>query len=168
VDLSGCVREAVVSIGVRPRPRRALRIAPYPTGLLIGIGAVTVVVSTMVAAAIPPAATGWRLGVVALTVGGFAALVPDGWAVASTGGLAWLLANGFLVDRFGELSWHGWSDLYRSLTFVSVATAGLAIGQGARLWSAWRRRLRFDDEWRSFPTMSVSSRSLDEKETRDA
>jgi hypothetical protein len=135
---------------------------------LIGLGAVTVVVSTMVAAAIPPTGAGLRLGVVAVTVGAFAALAADLWAVAWTGALAWLLVNGFLVDRFGELSWHGRSDLYRSLALLCAAAAGLAIGKGVRLWSAWRRRRRFDNEWRALSRDVHEFQNFDEKETRDA
>jgi len=157
-----------VSSGTRARPRPALAISPCPTGLLIGIGTVTVVVSTMVAAAIPPTSAGWRLGVVAVTVGAFAALGADRWAVAWTGVLAWLLVNGFLVDRFGELSWHGRSDLYRSLALVSAAAIGLAVGQGVRLWATWRRQRRIGDELSTLAHDARGAEKLDEKETRDA
>jgi hypothetical protein len=157
-----------MSSGTRARPRPALAISPYPTGLLIGIGAVAAVVSTMVASTIPPTAAGWRLGAVVVTVGAFAALFPDRWAVAWTGGLAWLLVNGFLVDRFGELSWHGRSDAYRSLAFASAGAAGLAIGHGMRSWSAWRRQRRFDDEWQALSHDVHEFEKLNEKETRDA
>jgi hypothetical protein len=156
-----------VSSGPRARPRPALASLPYPTGLSIGIGAATVVASTMLAATIPATDAGWRFAVVAVTFGVFAALVPDRSAVAWTGGLAWLLVNGFLVDSFGELSWHGRSDLYRALMLVAVAAAGLAIGQGVRLWSVWRGYRRFDDEWRTVVRLSTSSVNFEE-ETRDA
>lgn len=140
----------------------------YPTGLSIGIGSGTVVASTMLAAALPATESGWRFGVVAVTVGGFAALVPDRLAVAWTGALAWLLVNGFLVDRFGELVWHGRADVARAVLLVAAAAIGLAAGNIFRLWSAWSGRQRFDEEWRALARTTINSMNFNEEETRDA
>jgi hypothetical protein len=131
------------------------------TGLLVGAGAATAVVATMVAATIPVAHSGWRFAVVAVAVGAFAALTRDRLAVACTGTLAWLLVNGFLVDRFGELSWHGRADAYRTLMIVVTAALGLVAGEMAQLWLARRRRRRLTVGW---PALS----DVDEEDGRDA
>jgi hypothetical protein len=156
-----------MSSGSRAHPRPVATSPARPTSLLIGTGALTVMLATLGVASIP-ASSALRFGVVAVAVGGFAALALDGAAVAWTGALAWLLVNGFLVDRFGELSWHGRADLYRALVLVAAAAVGLAAGHVVRLCWLWRRHQRFDAEWRTLAQQTNDFENFDEEETRDA
>jgi hypothetical protein len=130
----------------------------YPTGILIGIGALTVVGGGLVAAAAPGA---WRLGIIAAAVAAFAALALDLVAVPVTVVLAWLVVNGFLVDRFGELSWHGRPDIYRAGMLVVAGGLGQAVGRARRVMWNRRQRRSFEAEWR------LLVREFDMKEMRD-
>jgi hypothetical protein len=120
---------------------------PYPTGRLIGLGALVVTTATIGALMVPATHSGWRLGVVAAAAGVFAALALDGAAVAVTGGLAWLLVTGLLVARSGELARHGPADVHRSLTIIAATAIGLTLGHAIRMWLAPRRHRLFDGEW---------------------
>lgn len=129
-----------------------------PTGILVGIGALVVVVAGLIAAAAPGA---WRFGIVAAAVVVFAAAAADLVAVSVTVVLAWLVVNGFLVDRFGELWWHGRSDLYRAGMLVVAGALGQVVGRAR--WLMWHRRQRrsFAVEWH------LLAGEFDTKEMRD-
>lgn len=107
--------------------------AGTPFGINLAAGAGAMMASALVAPALFPDLPA-RLVVVALAVGGFAALVDDVRAGLVTGGLGYLLFDGFLVNRYGELSWTGTTSMWHVSVFV------LAVGLGL----AWRsvRRLR--------------------------
>ncbi|MGK5738041.1 hypothetical protein [Micromonospora sp. URMC 103] len=76
-----------------------------PTGIGVATGAVLVVGATLLAAALfPPGDLPARVTVVAIGVGGYAALVPGLRALAGVTLLAVGCFVGFLVNRFGELT----------------------------------------------------------------
>ncbi|MEU5562599.1 hypothetical protein [Micromonospora musae] len=84
---------------------RGTRDEGTPTGIGVATGAVLVVGATLLAAALfPSGELPGRLAVVALTVGGYAALVPGLRALAGVTVLAVACFVGFLVNRFGELT----------------------------------------------------------------
>ena len=117
-----------------------------PVGINIGVGAVVVVAAALVAAAVPESAPAVRFAVVAVAVGGLAAVTVDQVAVAFVAGLAFLVANGFLVNRLGELSWHGGADIARLGAVVMVSALGLAVGEAyllLRRFRAWRQWARW-------------------------
>jgi hypothetical protein len=130
----------------------------YPTGILIGLGALTVVAGGLIASTAPGA---WRFGIVVAAVAVFAALALDLVAVPVTVVLAWLVVNGFLVDRFGELSWHGRPDIYRAGMLVVAGALGQGVGRARRLMWDRRQRRSFTAEWH------LLVREFDMKETRD-
>jgi MFS family permease len=103
-----------------------------PVGINLAGGAVAVVAGAFAAAALPASYPGWRLGIVALAVGGFAAFTGDQLALAGVVLLGWLVANGFLENRSGELSWHGSRDFLLATALVLAAAVGLAAGDGYR------------------------------------
>jgi hypothetical protein len=113
-----------------------------PFGISLTAGAVALVAAALVAAALPASQPGWRFALIALVVGGFAALTLDQRALAGVALLAWLIDNGFLEDRLGELSWHGSPDIWRMIVLVFAAALGLAAGEAGRqireLSSRWR------------------------------
>jgi hypothetical protein len=102
--------------------------AETPAGILIAIGAVTVVAAAALAGQVPVADTGVRLAVMAAAIAIYAALWVDFVAVAAVVLLAWLVQDGFLLDRYGVLVWRGWSDLARLGLLVAAALVGLAVG----------------------------------------
>jgi hypothetical protein len=102
--------------------------AETPVGILIAIGAVTVVAAAAVAGQVPVADTGLRLAVMAAAMAVYAAFSFDVLAVAAVVPLAWLVQDGFLLDRYGVLVWRGWSDLARLGLLVAAALVGLAVG----------------------------------------
>jgi hypothetical protein len=106
----------------------------FPTGLNIGLGSLTVVAASVLAAAVPTSDATSRLALVAAAVTVVAALSRDLIAAPVVAVLAWLIVNGFLIDRFGELSWHGRSDVYRAVILVLAAGIGQVAGQ---LWWRW-------------------------------
>jgi hypothetical protein len=110
-----------------------------PTGIAVGVGAVTVVVAATVAALLPASADAVRLGVMALALGTFAAATVDPPAVAGVTELGWLVFYGFLVNRFSDLTWTGRVDELRLGVLVAAAVAGLAVG-GLLRWAEGRRR----------------------------
>jgi hypothetical protein len=127
------------------RLSRAVTEDSRPIGILIGGGALVAVLATTVAAAAP--ATGeWRLGIIAIAIGLFAAFARRPLAVSSTVVLAWLLVNGFLVDRFGELSWHGRADLYRAAALILAGAGGQVVG----VLRLVRARIRDHERWSVF------------------
>jgi hypothetical protein len=79
---------------------------------------------------------------IAVVVGGFAAVTLDQRALGGVALVGWLIANGFQENRLGELSWHDSSDMWRMMTLVFFAASGLAAGEGYRqireLRSRWR------------------------------
>ncbi|MEU8296390.1 hypothetical protein AB0C04_03750 [Micromonospora sp. NPDC048909] len=100
-----------------------------PTGISVAVGAVLVVAATLLAAALfPPAELPGRLLVVAVAVGGYAAVVPDLRALAVTTVLAAATFIGFLVNQFGDLT--GVSGGVWAYTAV-IAFAGV-LGAGYR------------------------------------
>jgi hypothetical protein len=106
--------------------------ADTPAGILIAIGAVTVVAAAALAGQVPVADTGVRLAVMAAAIAIYAARWVDFVAVAAVVPLAWLVQDGFLLDRYGVLVWRGWSDLARLGLLVAAALAGLALGAARR------------------------------------
>jgi hypothetical protein len=102
-----------------------------PFGFVVGIGAVEMVVATIVAAAVPVPA-GWRFAVIAAAVFGFAAATLDHRALAVVVLIGAFLYDGFIEDRFGQLSWHGSDDLWRLMLLVIVGGFGLAAGEALR------------------------------------
>ncbi|MFC0507767.1 hypothetical protein [Micromonospora costi] len=100
-----------------------------PTGIAIAAGAVLVVGAVLLAAALfPPGDLSGRVFVLAVAVGGYAALVPDLRALAAVTVLAALTFVGFLANRFGELT--GASSTVWSYT-AAIALAAL-LGAGYR------------------------------------
>jgi hypothetical protein len=102
--------------------------AETPVGILIAIGAVTVVAAAAVAGQVPVADSGLRLAVMAAAIAVYAAFSVDVVAVAAVVPLALLVQDGFLLDRYGVLEWRGWSDLARLGLLVAAALVGLAVG----------------------------------------
>ncbi|WBB65253.1 hypothetical protein [Micromonospora sp. WMMD812] len=100
-----------------------------PTGINIAVGALLVIGATLLAAALfPPVDLPGRLLVVAIAVGGFAAVVPDLRAVAAVTVLGALTFIGFLVNQFGELvdtSTSAWA-------YTAVIGFAAALGTGYR------------------------------------
>jgi hypothetical protein len=100
-----------------------------PFGISLAGGAAAMVGAALTAAGLVPAgATGWRLGVMALVVAGYTAMVDDAWASLATAGLGYLLFNGFLVNRAGELTWIGTTNVWQLGVFV----VALGLGLGCR------------------------------------
>ncbi len=114
-----------------------------PVGINLAGGAVAVVAVAFLAAVAPP---GWRLALVPLAVGGFAAVTGDHVALAGVVVLGWLVSNGFLENRFGELSWHGARDRWLMSLLVIVAATGLAVGDGYRHLRDLRARWRAEEK----------------------
>jgi hypothetical protein len=133
--------------GLRPYP--AVDPDRSPVGLTIGAGAACMVIAGFVAAPIPPVHVGWRFAVIAVAVGGFAAVSLDQIALAAVTAMGFLIFNGFLLDRLGELSWHGAPDLWRLMLLVMSGAIGLAIGEAYRQVRDVRARWRVEAEWRS-------------------
>jgi MFS family permease len=117
-----------------------------PTGITLAAGAVAVTGAALVAAALPASQPGWRFALIALTVGGFAAVTLDQRALAGVALLGWLIANGFLVDRLGELAWHGSSDIWRMIILVFAALLGRAAGAAYRQIHDLRFRSRMEGD----------------------
>jgi MFS family permease len=150
-----------------------------PVGIVIAGGAVCVVAAAFVSAAIPAAASDFRLGVLAVALAGFAACTVDLVAVAAVTGLAALVCNGFLVHQLGELSWHGTADAVRLVVLVAATAVGIAAGVGigvvcrARLWRARHRQvsqwlaeagMEMESEW---PELVRGSWAAGRRERRD-
>jgi MFS family permease len=131
----------------------------FPTGLTIGLGSLTVVAATIVAAMFPADEGGSRLAVVAAAVAVVATLSGDLIAVPCVVVLAWLMINGFLVDRFGVLSWHGRSDVYRAVMLVIAAGLGQVAGHAWWRWHAMR--------WHGMRWNGAHRPQLDEEGRRD-
>lgn len=128
-------------------PRRAAAVPTgerTPTGITLAAGAAAVTAAALIAAALPASQPGWRFALIALTVGGFAAVTMDQRALAGVALLGWLIANGFLVDRLGELSWHGSADVWRMIILVFAAVLGLAAGEAYRQVRDQRIRWRME------------------------
>ncbi|MEV4626149.1 hypothetical protein AB0J90_07650 [Micromonospora sp. NPDC049523] len=117
-------------------------VPPAPFGICLGGGAALVVAATCLAAALFPASAPLaRLLVVAVVVGGFAAVVPNPRVDVAVTLLGFLCFSGFLLDRYGELHWHtGHSGGY--LLLLAAATVlGAALGAVRRALAG--RRARF-------------------------
>ncbi|MER7888552.1 hypothetical protein ABTX15_01875 [Micromonospora sp. NPDC094482] len=100
-----------------------------PTGVSAAFGALLVVGAALLAAALfPPAEVPGRLLVVALAVGGYAAVVPDLRALAVTTVLAAATFIGFLVNQFGDLT--GVSG--EVCSYPAVIAFAAALGAGYR------------------------------------
>ncbi|GAB2959205.1 hypothetical protein GCM10027280_54900 [Micromonospora polyrhachis] len=76
-----------------------------PIGIGLAGGCMIVVVAAIIAAAVFPGdAIPGRLLIVAVVVGGYAAVVPDLRATIGVAGVAALVFTGFLANRYGELT----------------------------------------------------------------
>ncbi|WP_157546810.1 hypothetical protein [Hamadaea tsunoensis] len=96
-----------------------------PGGILVGAGALVIIVAGFVASAIPQSAGNLRYGVLVAAVLGFAALCRR-WSVAiAVAGIGFLVFDGFLVNQLGVLSWHGWADAGR----IAALGAALIFGR---------------------------------------
>jgi hypothetical protein len=115
-----------------------------PREFAVALGAVAVVAAGFFAVLIPASDAGWRFGVIAVTVGLFAAVTLDQLALAAVTILGFLVFNGFLTDQFGQLAWHGSVDLWRLSLLVVAAAWGLAVGEAYR-WIASKRATRMPE-----------------------
>jgi hypothetical protein len=113
-----------------------------PAGLNLALGSVALVAAAGLAAMLPAHPPAWHFGVVAIAVGGFAALTQDQLALGGVVPLGWLVTNGFLEDHEGELSWHGSTDIWLLMILVIAAALGLVAGQGYRQVRDLRARWR--------------------------
>jgi hypothetical protein len=139
---------------------------PVPVGINVGIGSVAVVAVALFAALLPTSDSGLRVGLLVLTVGGFAAVTADPRATVFVAAIGYLVFDGFLINEMGKLSWHGTSDLRRVVVCVAAVLVGLAVGTVRR--SVRRsRRLAPVEAWAngSRPTARVR---LDKGELRGA
>lgn len=116
-----------------------------PTGILIGLGSVVVVVAA-VAAAVLARGPLPRLAVVVVAIGGFAVLADDARATLTAAVVAWPVGNGFLVNRLGELSWHARIDP----RFVAGLLTAVCLGS---MVAGVRRRVATRRWWRPFTAM---------------
>ena len=112
--------------------RAVTAVGRYPTGAVIAVGFVTVVLGCLVVAlVVPPPHATVRLILLALVVGGFAAMAGDRAAALATALLSFPFYLGFLVDRHGDLVWHGPVDLLRLAVLVGAAVAATILGARA-------------------------------------
>ncbi|WP_326562803.1 hypothetical protein [Micromonospora sp. NBC_01796] len=117
-------------------------VPPAPFGIRLGSGAALVVAATCLAAALfPPSAPLARLLVVAVAVGGFAAVAPDPRADVAVTLLGFLCFTGFLLDRYGELHWHTGRSGGYLLLLAAATVLGAALGTIRRVLTG--RRARF-------------------------
>jgi hypothetical protein len=86
-----------------------------------------VATATLIAGVTAPADAAVRLAVLAVVVGGFAAVTADLAAAACTAGIPWLLLNGFLVNELGRLTWHGPADVWRAVVLAGAAVLGWLV-----------------------------------------
>lgn len=115
--------------------------AGTPFGINLAAGAGVMVASVLVAPVLFPDVPA-RLAVVALAVGGFAALVDDARAGLAVGGLGYLLFDGFLVNQYGELTWTGTTTVWH----VAAFALALMLGLGLRRVRAIRSRAAMNHE----------------------
>jgi hypothetical protein len=130
-------------LSVPSTPARSVPGRPIPTGIAVAMGVTAMVVSALVAAAVPASAGAVRLGLVAVTLAGFAALTVDPNAIAAVGVMAFLIFDGFLVNQLGELSWHGAADERHLLVLAAAAVVGHVAGsayRAVRRWRVWQQR----------------------------
>jgi hypothetical protein len=129
-----------------------------PSGILVGIGSLAIIVAGFVASAMPAGDPAVRYGVLVVTVFGFAALRGRWTATLSVAGIGFLVFNGFLVNQLGELSWHGWADAAR------IAALGAATIFGRLLGDIYRS----SGKEQSVPTGPMVWKQLIKEETHDA
>lgn len=129
-----------------------------PTGILVGVGSLAIIVAGFVASAIPAGDPVVRYGVLVATVFGFAALCGRWTATLTVAGIGFLVFNGFLVNQLGELTWHGWADAAR------IAVLGAATIFGRLLGDIYRS----SSQERSVPTGPMACKQLIKEETHDA
>ncbi|MEV1329838.1 hypothetical protein AB0J20_09705 [Micromonospora costi] len=116
---------------------RGTRDEGTPTGIGVATGAVVVVAATLLAAALfPPGDLPARVTVVAIAVGGYAAVVPGLRALAAVTLLAALCFVGFLVNRSGDLT----GVPGRVWAYTAVIGLAAALGAGHRGIRALARR----------------------------
>lgn len=120
---------------------------------LAAAAAATVTATTVAAALFPAAETGARLVVVAIAIGGCAALTHVRTALA-TACLGYLLFTGFLVNTRGELTWEGTTSLWQLLT-ITTATG---IGRACRWLRTARIEAAVDAELRQILDTASSGR----------
>jgi hypothetical protein len=109
----------------------------WPAELLIGVGFAVIIVATVVAAIMfgPHQPVG-RLTMLAVAVGGFAAVAGDTLAALATAVIGWLFLNGMLIDQHAVLRWHGTADVVRLAVLGGAALAGTVCAWLARLYRA--------------------------------
>jgi hypothetical protein len=107
----------------------------------LGINTTTGAVAIILALAVPANLTGLginaRLGVLAVGLVAFAAVVVDVSAVLISIGVAYLLFDGFVEGNHGDLVWHGRVDVIRLGVLCAAGAIGLLIGA----FRKWRGRL---------------------------
>ena len=108
--------------GGPPRPGETGR----PVAPLAKLGPVVMTVCTALVASLLPVAA-WRLALVAVAVGIFAALSRDWLAIALNNLLVWVVVNAFLVDGIGHATWYGPSALVIILAGWLGQVAGIAV-----------------------------------------
>lgn len=72
----------------------------------------------------------------AVAVGGFAAVAGDMLAALATAVIGWLILNGMLIDQHAVLHWHGTADVVRLAVLGGAALAGTVCAWLARLHRA--------------------------------
>lgn len=123
------------------RRLRAAGAPSAPFGINTAIAAAGVSLATLLAGAVSPVASPWRLGLLvgALAVAGW--LTRDVAALLLVGVVAFSLFDGFLENRLGELSWHG-GDLGRLAVLVASGVLGALLGRVVAAMGERKRRKR--------------------------
>ncbi|MCW6004415.1 hypothetical protein K1W54_07435 [Micromonospora sp. CPCC 205371] len=120
---------------------------------LAAASAALITATTVAAALFPAADTSARLVVMAIAVGGCAALTRARTAL-STAGLGYLLFTGFLVNTQGELTWDGTTSSWR----LATITTATGLGQLCRWIQAARIEAAVDAELRQLLDEAASGR----------
>jgi hypothetical protein len=135
-----------------------------PQGILLGLGAVMVIIAGFAASAVPPQHEVIRYGVLVVVVFVFTALTGVWAAPVGVAVVGFMLFDGFLVNQLGELTWHGGADLSRLFALTAAVIFGRLAGD---TWRLYRLFARAHAERRAVPgpRMSFTDR---EEELHDA
>ena len=130
------------------RPDRSL-----PQGILLGLGAVMVIIAGFAAAAVPAQHVVIRYSVLVVTVFAFTALTGVWATPVAVAVIGFAVFDGFLINQFGELSWHGDADLSRLLALTGAVIFGRLAGD---TWRLYRLFARAHAERRALPSPRMS------------